>query len=305
MKSLLIKAEYRRITNIIKTENKDDIYKLKVNTRLTNLYITGNHLVLTNLGWVRVDELDKKKHLVAVNRLIEYEEIPYTINLSKFCDYNNIVKENRIYKKGEETVRKDRQVDLVSYYASPYCKIDLDKDVAWALGFWFAEGSLTTNSIGKPNGARVTVNLEDEKEFGDKWLQIMKDKFGINGGGYESHVERDGKLNQWYSINVNSIVIGKFFAQFGTCCKNKTLPQWIIDSPKEILYEFLKGILKGDGSIKLNGSNKLTLSNPKLILQIYQIALKLNLDVSLQMQERLGSLPPPNMFTLLYLDHQR
>lgn len=61
------KNRYRPVTAVIPTKQASDIYKLKVSSRMTNLYITGNHPVLTNLGWVRVDELDPDQHFVAVN----------------------------------------------------------------------------------------------------------------------------------------------------------------------------------------------------------------------------------------------
>lgn len=282
-------GRYRKVTNVIVTKQKDDIYKLKINNRMTNLYLTGNHLVLTNLGWIRVDTLNPKLHLVAINRMIEIEEKSYKIDLRLFCDYDYLEKYKRILKKGAETVRKDRQVEIVSYYAAPYVNVELDSEVAWALGLWFAEGSISTNNE-KPNGARVTVNTEDEKQYGDKWLKIMCEKFGINGGTYSSSVERNGKINKWYNVNVNSVIIGNFFASFGPGCKEKLIPDWLISAPNMILESFLSGLLKGDGTIRKDGSNKLTLSNPKLILQIYQIALKLGLDVSLQMQEKAGEL---------------
>lgn len=61
------KGRYRKVVDVIKTEQKGDIYRLKVSSRMTAINITGNHLVLTNLGWIRVDELDPNNHLVAIN----------------------------------------------------------------------------------------------------------------------------------------------------------------------------------------------------------------------------------------------
>ncbi len=283
------KGRYRKITKVIKTENRRDIYKLKIGTRMTNLYLTGDHPVLTNLGWVRVDSLDPKVHLVAVNREIELEEINHIINMRLFCKYDWLEKDGRIYKKGKETVREDRQVEVVSYYALPFAEIEVTEDVAWALGLWFAEGSISVNDRGLPNGARVTLGL-DEKHFGYKWLDIIRRDFGIDGNAYEGEAERDGTVNRWFNINVNSTVVGNFFAAFGKDCKKKTIPDWIIALPSNLLRSFLQGLLLGDGTVRLDGSNKLTLANPQLVLQAYQIALKLGLGVSLQMQEKAGKL---------------
>src|SRR5699024_10651309 len=66
------KNRFRPVTKVIPTKDREDIWKLKVGTRMTNLYITGDHLVLTNTGWKRVDELDKDKDLIAINGKVDY-----------------------------------------------------------------------------------------------------------------------------------------------------------------------------------------------------------------------------------------
>jgi len=68
------KNRFKQITDVIPTADRSDIWKLKVTSRMTNLYITGNHPVLTNLGWVKVEDLDINKHLIAVNGDVEYTE---------------------------------------------------------------------------------------------------------------------------------------------------------------------------------------------------------------------------------------
>jgi len=78
------KGRYKKVTDIIVTNNRKNIFKLKVANRMTPLYITENHLVLTNLGWVRVDNLDKNLHLVAINGDIETEERDYVLDLKEY-----------------------------------------------------------------------------------------------------------------------------------------------------------------------------------------------------------------------------
>lgn len=64
------KNRYRPVTKVIPTKDKGDIYRLKVSLEIDELYITGNHPVLTQEGWVKVEDLDINKHLVAVNNEI-------------------------------------------------------------------------------------------------------------------------------------------------------------------------------------------------------------------------------------------
>ena len=284
------KNRYRPVTKVIPTKDKGDIYRLKIGTRMTNLHITGNHPVLTNMGWVKVEDLDKTKHLVAVNGQIEHDEKDYIIDMKEFVDYDFYVEDGFIVKKnlGVKANSPDNK-----YYARPCEFVELDQDLSWVLGLWFAEGSLSTsttkiNGVAKPNGIRLTLNMNDG-DLGERWIKIMVNKFNIIAQSYGSEVVRNGKLNSWFNINVNSVVIGKFFDSFGRGCKVKQIPEWMLSSSKENLQAFLDGILAGDGTEKKE-TISLTLSNPVLALQVYQIGLILGHDMSLQMQEKAGKL---------------
>lgn len=69
------KNRYRKVVDIIPTKDKNDIYELTVKSRQFPLNITGNHLVLTNKGWVAVEDLDPQVHLVATNGKVEYTSV--------------------------------------------------------------------------------------------------------------------------------------------------------------------------------------------------------------------------------------
>ena len=301
------KNRFKKVVNVIPTKNKDDIYRLKVGTRMTNLYITGNHVVLTNLGWIRVDELDVNKHLIAVNGELDYESSDFTIDLKKYTDYNFIVEDGFIKKsietKSKKSIKNNISETHVTYYSQPREFVDIDNDLAWAFGLWFAEGSISINNKKEPNGIRITLNDKDESKYANKWLSIMKDKFNLNGGYYISEVKGNGKNNSWISVNINSKVIGNLFASFGKGCKEKQLPDWLLNLPKDKLKHLLNGLLLGDGT-KSNQGVRITLSNPKLLLQAYNIGLKLNHDMSLQMQEKAGKLSTTtHVYTLTFREY--
>lgn len=69
------KNRYRKVVDVIPTKDKNDIYELTVKSRQFPLNITGNHLVLTNKGWVAVEDLDTQVHLVATNGKVEYTSV--------------------------------------------------------------------------------------------------------------------------------------------------------------------------------------------------------------------------------------
>jgi len=247
--------------------SSDDLYELKIISRRTPLRITGNHPVLTNLGWVRVDKLTSGIHYIATNTKIEYEEKKGHITVSNY--FNNSINAGRF---------EPTQIP------SP---IEIDKNLSWALGLWFAEGSLSTDTHKKPNGIRITLGVDFKKD-GDRFLSIMEEKFGLKGNFYYSEIERNGKINKWYNFNINSTILGDYFLNtFGKNCKVKNIPGFIKDLPKEELKEFFDGFYLGDGS-KTKKTDTIVLSNPKLILSLYEIGLKLGYRLSLHMEEKAG-----------------
>lgn len=286
------KGRFKPVSNIMISKNKEPIWKLKVDTRTTDLFITGNHPVLTNLGWVRVDELEKGVHMVAINRNInEVEEKDYTIDLKPFVGYKFVIQEGLICKsienKSAKSARRNKTTTHITYFSSPKEFVEVTEELAWAIGLWFAEGSISTSNKKQPNGIRITLNTRD-KDIGDRWLKIITEAFNLNGGYYVSNVERkSGKKSSWINYNVNSSVIGNLFNSFGLGCKNKLLPEWIMTLPKNHLSNVLRGVIDGDGWYsKVENSEKITLANPKLILQLYQIALRLGRKVSLKLDNK-------------------
>lgn len=287
------KGRYRKVTDIILTKNRSNIYELKVANRMTPIFLTENHLVLTNLGWIRTDELNPNIHFVAINGDVDSIERDYTIDMKSFCvKYKPYIVDGKICKKIAEStkINSTKNGDYVEYIAKPYEFVDIDNELAWAFGFWFAEGSVSVDKNRIPNGIRITFNDKDERVVGESWFEIIKKKFNIDGNIYRSEVVRNGKTNSWLTCNVNSHIIGNLFKSFGDNCKTKLIPEWIINLPKEKLQYFLDGILIGDGSRKRNNLVSITVANPKMLLQIYQIGLKLGHEMSLQMQTKAGKL---------------
>lgn len=303
------KGRFKRVTNIIVTANRGDIYQLKVNNRMTPIRLTGDHLVMTNLGWIRADQLDSKLHLVAINGKVEHKEEPYVIDIESYCNYVHRISEDGLIQKTMTPKNQRRTGRVVSLnHAQVRKQIEIDNDLAWAIGLWFAEGSITINAQKEPNGIRITVG-HDEQHLADRWLQIMTDKFNLHGNSYHSQVDRPdaaiSKVGRWITVNLNSSVIGRYFASFGRGCKEKVLPIWVLSLPLSHLQSLLDGLLIGDGSAySEQDCIKITLANPVLILQTYLIGLKLGREMSLQMQEKPSSMATTKyVYTILFRNY--
>lgn len=245
-KVLTHKNRFQKVTKIMPTKDRGDIYKLKVLSRMSNLYITGNHPVLTNLGWVKVEDLNPRIHLIAVNGALEYEA-------------------------------KDHMIDVNN--GSSFEKIKVDEDISWFMGVWFAEGRFSRDAQGELNGIRVTFDYGKEEDA-KRWSNILKEKFGI-----ESFCNvKETQKHKWLQVDVTNRLTAEFFQFFGQSFKEKLMPEWLINLPKYLLEQVLDGILLRDR--RERGNIKITLPNPNLILQIYNIGLKLGKDMSLNMKEK-------------------
>lgn len=269
------KGRWRPVTEIQTRMSTDDIYELAVYGRTTKTKITGNHPVLTNEGWVRVDNLDPKRHLIATNFTAEYPEIEYTIDTSEHCPYKWVEIDGRVCKKlvsEKHLEAKTRALNVslsdlddcaVDYYAKVERYVPIDTELAWCLGLWFADGSQSIDRHKKANGIRITLGADDV-EIAERWLDCMKSKFNLGGNYYLSERKPDslGRSGSWISVNLNSVAIGHWFAaKFGVGCKVKSLPEFLLNLPKPIAKAFLDGFMLGDGSIKKDGTCSTSLCN--------------------------------------------
>lgn len=301
-KVLTHKGRFKSVTKIIPTKNRSDIYHLKVSNRMTVLELTGDHKVKTNLGWTRVDELDPKVHLVAINGDIEHVEKPYSLDMSQYVDFDYIIQDGLICK----TRTTSKEVN--AYYSKIRKDIPICEDLAWAIGLWFADGSIARNNKGVPNGIRLTSEVH-EQNLMNTWMHIITDKFNLNGSIYESRVKRDQNISkrgesEWITCNINGTTLGRFFDSFGKNCKTKTIPQFILDLPKNILQKFLDGLFDGDGHLNKYNCVSLTLANPQLVLQAYLIGLKLGHPMSLQMQLKKSGFRTSNVYRINFRQYK-
>ncbi len=259
------KGRHRPVVGVKTRMSDNDIYEMTVAGRNSRIKITGNHPVLTNLGWVRVDDLDPEIHYVAVNRHIEYPERPF---------------EFEIEPQAEDTPGRFARTQLPT-------RVPVTTDLAWAIGLWLAEGSHTRNGA-RFSGLRITVS-HDERDFAERWVQIMTDTFGIKGSIYDGkrqNPRNPEKIDRWINAQVNSATLGDLFAkEFGVGCKVKNLPAWAMELPHAETDALLKAFVQGDGC-EHNNLASITIANPDLLAGLYNIALKLGRDVSMVLTDR-------------------
>ena len=137
----------------------------------------------------------------------------------------------------------------------PY-KIEIDKSFSRLIGYYLAEGWVSVDE-GRGGIKRKRVNFSfgaHEKEY----ISDVKDIIDNLGVKYIEKVQ-----NGAHAIIISSKLLAYVIEETLKCgsnCYNKKIPPQIFNSKEDIKWEFLKGILRGDGGIvRLNNGRNLNI----------------------------------------------
>lgn len=149
---------------------------------------------------------------------------------------------------------------------------ELNKNMAKLLGLWFAEGSafLTGKyskyefAFGKTENRLITWTCDALKEM-----------------ELNPFIREIGPVTK---IHGNSKPLVNFLKKnFGSGAKHKTIPIWLLKERKEIIREFVDGLVLGDGNTAKSHKSKagicvrVKLANKLAILQLQQLLRKLGI----------------------------
>jgi ATP-dependent Zn protease/intein/homing endonuclease len=138
-------------------------------------------------------------------------------------------------------------------------KIKLTPSLMKLLGYYTAEGSYHKRS----RDLRFNFGA-DEKEYHEECMKLMEEVFGP---GLKPRAKNNGKGA--LVIHYNSVPIGRWFAkQCGNGAKNKHVPEFIWDLPKEYFLAYLDGLVKGDGYINKKKMIEFTSASKQLITEL-------------------------------------
>ncbi len=134
-------------------------------------------------------------------------------------------------------------------------RIDITPEFCRLLGYYVAEGY-------SRKGVDFCFN-DQEKHLIRDLKSLMRFIFGL-----EPDRERQITDNA-VNIIYYSKPIGDLFASYGgKGAKNKHVPSFLFQAPKEYFIEFLKGVLLGDGYIDKEGKGEITSISKQLILEL-------------------------------------
>ncbi len=144
-------------------------------------------------------------------------------------------------------------------------KIILDRDLAWLLGIYLAEGSWSKNRY-------VVFNLSiKESEKAEHIRRIIKRKFGVDP------IIVYNKNKNETRIIVGSKIVFMLFKELGLIgrAREKRVPNIILNAPSHIQAFFIKGLIDGDGHIDKYDDIIYSTRSPVLAKQLFNILLSL------------------------------
>ncbi|MDM8565706.1 nucleotide sugar dehydrogenase [Candidatus Halobeggiatoa sp. HSG11] len=210
-----------------------------------------------------------------VNNELEYIKTNLSIKSPSDAKKNGTVKVKDIlnYKR----ILDEQYSDSVIFTARsrsttiPY-KYKLDNDFARLIGYYLAEGWITAD-YGRNNVERKRLGLC----FGEHETEYINDVKEIFAKLKIHFIERIS--NGSHSIIVSSNLFAFLFEKVLCCGLNsytKTIPTQIFLSSSEVKWEFLTGLLRGDGGIvKLNKGKNLNIDYATVSKHLAQLLILL------------------------------
>lgn len=168
------------------------------------------------------------------------------------------------------------------------CSQSLNKEIAYLLGVYLTDASITTRTKPTPN---CTFQLQViDKDFAERTLSCLKKITPTCNGNVNRFVFKPSGFNNKecikYCVGVGFTKWKKFFFE-QTGCKHH-IPSLIWDSPLQIKKWFIAGVMDGDGYISIAGkgrvNNRISIGLGKVenswIWEFKQFMEKLNVKVN-------------------------
>lgn len=230
------KDGFERKVNIATTrEFKGKLYKLKIQNTIGEIVCTENHEFLVQRGfydsqWVRADALEAGNHLQ-----ISIEKRPDLLNNTFSHTYKNKT-------TGQETT--------ITFDLS-------DPDTLWALGLFVAEGSFGGKNPDKegkdsPNSINIALHRNKDAEHVTRFSNWAIKSGATSVSLYKRKISAAYPNPQGIEINVFSRALTEtFLALFEgrTNAEIKHIPDCIKNLHPNLLRDFIKGYMDGDGSV--------------------------------------------------------
>ncbi len=273
-------GHYKPVTEVYQREYKGTLLKIKMKQTGTGLEVTPEHPVLTTRGWVKAGEL-KVGDLVAAGiphdnwsvAAFDLTALTYSVKLEvqETVDAVCVRRPSTYQNSGRQAVWSRRFLEVTP-------------DLGRLCGYYLSEGTLGPDE----RYIRFTVS-KDETLYHEDITALLQKLFNVEPTIHQSN------FGNWVQMDVYNRVVATWFREnFGAHSYGKRIPAWMQFADPQIQEQLLIGVLRGDGlfyEAEHNAGNgrirnfrtiRLTLSNPSLIQQFWQICLRLGYDASIR-----------------------
>ena len=274
-------GRYRPVTETMQRSYSGPLYHIKIKGIGVVLEVTPEHPILTPSGWVEAQDL-KVGDWVAVG-------VPQGVRAAPVFDLAQLAYAPELeVETTEDKVRARRPASYQrSGRQSRWNKrfVRLTPDLARLCGYYVAEGTIGPDE----RYVRFTLNKK-ETAYQEDIQALVRDIFGVEAQITPSN------FGDWVQIDVYSRVVAAWFrTHFGRGSSGKYVPTWLLYAEDELQKAFLVGLFRGDGmyaeytrpvspkgKTKTWRSLRLTLANPNLVHQIWQMLLRIGYDANVR-----------------------
>lgn len=252
------RGRYRRVTETMQREGA--LLRLKID-KLPEMRVTEEHPFFTDQGWIDAVDLTPGQHFVQIGISAERAGQPHSIDIA------GVLVGDFIH---QPTVDYKLRSGPVSRHVLPVrAGIEVDEDVAWLLGMYLAEGSITDG-----RDIRFTLST-DEQEYADRICSILHNRFGLTNAKCTA-TYHEARGSSWLSVRTNTKLLALWLqASFGSGFDHKRVPHWMMIADEQVQAAFLQGVADGDGTPINAQQVRVTLSNEVLVRQLFEIATRL------------------------------
>ncbi len=274
-------GRYRPVTQVMQRAYRGKLIHIKVKLIGTTLQVTPEHPILTPEGWRRAGDL-QTGDLVAIGVPQGVQTTP-RFDLAEWAyagELETQVTDTALRVRRPSTYQNSgRQAGWINRF------LELTPELARLCGYYISEGTVDPEE----RYVRFTFG-RDEEDYQRDVVELVGTLFGVSANRVESH------RGNWITLNVYARAVAIWFrSHFGQHSYGKRVPVWMQYAPPDIQKEFLSGIMRGDGlyneqtyqlasrrSPKMFRALRLTLSNPSLIQQVWQMCLRLGYDAAIR-----------------------
>jgi len=271
-----------------------------------NRCISGDSLIISNQGIKRIDSLfhedffEKTFESISGIKLSGYRGVD-NVESIYFNGYSKVKKiilrnglelsgtlDHKVLTKDGYKIFNDLKVNdevVCQYNQQMFGNNNLiDSELAYVLGVLTGDGAL-----GHKRGYVKWCSIKSESEHSEYCKKIINDRFS-NGYDMVSRKDYDDRNVYMYSVQFSA---RKKFRKLlddigmGTGAHNKKVPECILEAPKDVQIQFIRGLFDTDGSATKGSLKvKVTSVSKELMTQVQIMLLNLGIISSLRKRMR-------------------